>query len=665
MTVNLSYFAGAGWQFFDDNGDPLSGGKIYTYLAGTTTPAVTYTTNSGLASNPNPIILDAAGRPTEEVWLTAGVSYKFVLKTSTEVTIRTYDNLGSINDFSEFSNSSDPALGDALVGFRQSNSAGNLNGSVGRTVHEKFQELISVKDFGAVGNGTTNDTAAIQAGINACSANGNALYFPPGRYLVTALTLQTVSLVGTGVMDSSAPYGDAGSVLCQTNTTQPMLTVAGGVTINGMSFFYPSQISGSILPTAYQPTIFASATQSVTNLNITNSIFINSYDCINLTQGTEAHGRVMLSNVQAYAINKFMYLSGVADVVTCLDCQITVGNFQSVATPGSVLRGYTQANGIGFDLAGRVDGLTINSSIIYGYKSAIRSLSGSPDFLKITSCIIDAAINGVEIGGTAQITNCIVSSNNFIGVNPYSAASLTYGVKIASTANISDLIISNNSFSFSGQDSINIQSGSTDRVLIDGNKFSYYGKATGLTADGYGIYAVDDSDFIITNNLFITNYVNGVGIAINSSVSVIEGNIFYTNKFCVDILGGVNYVISNNLAKNTLTKCLKITTAPTKIVQSANYWDNTSDLVCGVTDTYNWGTITSPSVATRSVTVPGADTNDVICLGLSTSPLVSSGIVYSAYVSAVNTVTITAANYTGSSVVVGSQTMNIYVAPRF
>lgn len=665
MTVNLSYFAGAGWQFFDDNGIPLSGGKIYSYIAGTTTPAVTYTSNSGFASNPNPIILDAAGRPTEEVWLTPGVSYKFVLKTSTDVTIRTYDNLGSINDFSEFANTSDPTLGDALVGFRQSNSAGNLNGSVGRTVHEKFQELISVKDFGAVGNGTTNDTAAIQAGINACSANGNALYFPPGKYLVTNLTLQTVSLIGTGVMDNGTPYGNAGSVLCQTDTTQPMLTVAGGVTISGMSFFYPSQINGSILPTAYQPTIFGSATQSVTNLNIINSIFINSYDCINLTQGTQAHGRVTLSNIQAYAINKFMYLSGVADVVTCLNCQVTVGNFQDVATPSSVLRGYTQANGIGFDLAGRVDGLTVNSSIIYGYKSAFRSLSGTPDFLKVINCNLDSVINGVEIGGTSQITSCVIEGNAFIGSNPFDAASPTYGIKIASTANISDFIIANNSFSFSGRDSVNIQAGSTDRVLIDGNKFSYYGKATGLTVDGYGVYAEDGSDFIITNNLFITNYVNGVGIGINGNVSVIEGNIFDNNKFSIDILGGVNYVISNNLAKNTITKCLKITTAPTKLVQSANYWDQTSDLVCGVTDTYNWGTITSPFAATRSVTVPGVDANDVICLGLSTSPLVGAGIVYSAYVSAVNTVTVVAANYTGSSVVVGSQTMNIYVAPRF
>ena len=189
MTVNLSYFAGAGWQFFDDNGSPLSGGKLYTYLAGTTTPAVTYTSLSGLTANANPIILDAAGRPAQEVWLTSGVSYKFVVKTSTDVTIRTYDNLCSVNDFSSFANTTDPALGDALVGFRQSNSAGNLVGAVGKTVHQKFQEIVSVKDFGAVGDGVTDDTAAIQlAFTHARTCTNPAVYFPTGTYLVVSST---------------------------------------------------------------------------------------------------------------------------------------------------------------------------------------------------------------------------------------------------------------------------------------------------------------------------------------------------------------------------------------------------------------------------------------------------------------------------------------------
>jgi len=93
--VTLSIYGGVGWQFFDDNGDPLSGGKIYTYVAGTTTPLTTYTSSSGTVPHTNPIVLDAAGKvPGGEIWLNYNFRYKFVVKTSADVLLDTYDNIG-------------------------------------------------------------------------------------------------------------------------------------------------------------------------------------------------------------------------------------------------------------------------------------------------------------------------------------------------------------------------------------------------------------------------------------------------------------------------------------------------------------------------------------------------------------------------------------------
>ena len=99
MAVNLSPVGGVAAQFFDNSGQVLTGGLLYTYLAGTTTPAVTYTTNSGLIAQPNPIVLNAAGRVPDsgEIWLTDSVLYKFVLKDSTSVQIATWDNISGIN----------------------------------------------------------------------------------------------------------------------------------------------------------------------------------------------------------------------------------------------------------------------------------------------------------------------------------------------------------------------------------------------------------------------------------------------------------------------------------------------------------------------------------------------------------------------------------------
>ena len=94
-TVSLSIFGGVGAQFFDNNGNPLSGGKIYTYEAGTTTPLATYTSSTGVTAHTNPIILDLGGRvPGGEIWLNYAYLYKFVLNTSADVTIATYDNVG-------------------------------------------------------------------------------------------------------------------------------------------------------------------------------------------------------------------------------------------------------------------------------------------------------------------------------------------------------------------------------------------------------------------------------------------------------------------------------------------------------------------------------------------------------------------------------------------
>lgn len=93
--VNLSPI-GNGFQFFNNDGLPLNAGKIYTYQAGSTTPLTTYTDSSGLIANTNPIILGTDGRPPSTIWLIDGFFYKFVLKTSADITIQTYDNLYGI-----------------------------------------------------------------------------------------------------------------------------------------------------------------------------------------------------------------------------------------------------------------------------------------------------------------------------------------------------------------------------------------------------------------------------------------------------------------------------------------------------------------------------------------------------------------------------------------
>jgi hypothetical protein len=157
-TVQLSSVAGAGWQFFDNNGVPLAGGKLYSYEAGTTTPKVTYTSVAGNVANANPIVLDSAGRLPSELWVIANERYKFILTTSTDVQLWSVDNIPGILDNASVSADivsfvgfkgqigtvEDLADDDGSdwIGFEQSGV-----GLTARSVQDKLRDIASRADF--------------------------------------------------------------------------------------------------------------------------------------------------------------------------------------------------------------------------------------------------------------------------------------------------------------------------------------------------------------------------------------------------------------------------------------------------------------------------------------------------------------------------------------
>lgn len=224
MSANLSPVPKL--QFFDANGNPLAGGKLYSYAAGTTTPLATYTDSSGSTPNANPVILDSRGEAS--VWLGSAL-YKFVLQNAAGASVWTVDDVGGAATLAELAASG----GSTLIGFLQSGAGATL-----RTVQSKLRDVISVKDFNATGDGVTNDAAALQAALTAGA--GKAVYFPGGTYLTNAtLTVPADTTV----------YGDGyGSVVYQNTrernvfvlnnncTVQDLRLQGDGVTSGGVSF---------------------------------------------------------------------------------------------------------------------------------------------------------------------------------------------------------------------------------------------------------------------------------------------------------------------------------------------------------------------------------------------------------------------------------------------
>ena len=185
MGVSLSMYAGAGAQFFDNNGNPLAGGLIYTYSAGTTTPIATYTSSTGGTANTNPIVLDSAGRTPAQIWLTEGNSYKFVLQTSLGATIKTDDNIfasyalakqvGVAVGLGANSVATNIAAGDTAL---DSNTSGSNNTAVGYNAMtantDGFQNTaVGSEALDANTSGDYNTAVGYQALTAATTANYN------------------------------------------------------------------------------------------------------------------------------------------------------------------------------------------------------------------------------------------------------------------------------------------------------------------------------------------------------------------------------------------------------------------------------------------------------------------------------------------------------------
>lgn len=185
MSVNLCPTFGVGWQGFDSNGVPLNAGFINTYAAGSSTPLATYTTVLGTVANSNPIVLNADGRPPQEIWLLSGNSYKFVLTDSLSNIIDTYDNITGINDVSASTLSEWIALGTPT--------------------------FLSTTSFSLAGN----QTSILKAGRRLQSTNtGGTIYSNVATAVFTTLTTVTVTN-DSGVLDSglsAVNYGLLGTI---------------------------------------------------------------------------------------------------------------------------------------------------------------------------------------------------------------------------------------------------------------------------------------------------------------------------------------------------------------------------------------------------------------------------------------------------------------------
>lgn len=166
-------------SYEDSAGNPLNGGQLFTYSAGTLTPKATYQDAAGAIPNTNPIVLNERGEAT----LYGSGNYRMILKNALGATIWDRDNVTASAELAnqlraDLANATDSSLGDALVAVKQP-----VPGSFATTQHAKNAQRVDLYDFGVA----SGDETAVFTAAAAASTPGNLLnvHVPDGVHNIS------------------------------------------------------------------------------------------------------------------------------------------------------------------------------------------------------------------------------------------------------------------------------------------------------------------------------------------------------------------------------------------------------------------------------------------------------------------------------------------------
>jgi parallel beta-helix repeat protein len=497
MAVFLSQFAGAGQQFFTNAGVPLAGGLIYSYGAGGTTPLATYTTSAGNIQHSNPIQLDAAGRVPGggEIWLTSDLAYKFIIKDSALATIQTLDNVGGSVDGASLAASS----GSSLVGFIQAGA-----GAVARTAQSKMRDIVHVKDFGAVGNGVADDTAAIQS---ACSA---------AKTVIFGSSADSYKISAAITIASGATLLINGATITQTTDQTPIFNASNtdNVTVTGGRFVGKSEASYNNTPSSQAICIKA---DSCTDLLVTQNRFENFwYSPLMVTTGG----------------NRIEFSSN------------------TVKGPGAAVLGanINYRNTTGVTIIG--DNLRIANNEIYETAQGIIVGQGSSNIV-IDGNLIHDLINEHGIYADTGMRRLTIS-NNVIRTTGTNGSGLKVQCYDSFGVQPQCIVISGNAISNTG----------ADAILIDNTTASPSLLTVGVTissntiqnAGAYGISVKDSQDVVVVGNEISVAGSSGIAWANINSILISDNYVrgsALTGMRDLDV--SANVIIKNNVVRNCAT----------------------------------------------------------------------------------------------------------------
>ena len=496
------------------------------------------------------------------------------------------------------------STGASSVAFTQSGS-----GAVQRSVNTKLRETVSVKDFGAVGDGTTDDTAAIQLAFNA--ANNKTLLFNEGTYLVSKSSSDyvlevpsSISIVGTEGQVTIKLNAATGTAYMLGRATASSHFSMEGIILNGNSTVLTGiNCNGVHLPEATViksknnaylnlkdqgsavggKGIYANSSTFVSEINVENDTFSNistnaiqSYKGLQITvkdcyatglltsftdlnplpSGVNVRTKCTIKNNVANCSASFnsshSVFSLLGDDVECTGNKVTGGGVQIVVhdLAGNTLhlRNYVVSDNMLWNSLG--NGITINqNSATYGNNSNAQVVVSNNNIY--SPALTGISVVGAYVGSGATLGSTVISGNTVVdGLTNTLVPDAAAGISLLGTVNTvvdSNVIISPR---YAGilayYDGSNISI--NNNIITDHQGRSTVGGGTSTPQAGAPIFINGGGATVAMENVNVTgNIIKNYATAVSPQASYVRtGGIVVTEAKAKDISIKNNRIMDGN-----------------------------------------------------------------------------------------------------------------------